>query len=229
MHMFNIDDAGKRGLEALPETGMGFQLVEAMVMGDLKRLLVFNSEKAIDLSGIELSVSNDPAIVLRNGIRIVELLKSDVRQTIVMSPAPHSFKLLSTRIPPLHGLPAGAMSSMPVTAALPSSLVKHVKLKAPRAFHRFSAFTPDRRVNPLTGDFLNGTYASPASELPFLPTGFAVVGRIALRNGGTRLRAGRRGSRGVLFQGCKECERASGCSSRPRGRIGASANTALGR
>ena len=65
---------------------------------------------------------------------------------------------------------------------MPSSLVKHVKLKAPRAFHRFSAFTPDRRVNPLTGDFLPGTYASPASELPFLPTGFAVVGRLALPN-----------------------------------------------
>jgi hypothetical protein len=158
MQMFNIDDAGKRGLEALPETGMGFQLVEAMVMGDLRRLLVFNSEKAIDLSGIELSVSNDPAIILRNGIRIVELLKSDVRQTIVMSPAPHSFKLLSMRIPPLHGLAGGTMSSMPVTVALPSSLVKHVKLKAPRAFHRFSAFAPDRRVNPLTGDFLPGTY-----------------------------------------------------------------------
>jgi hypothetical protein len=173
MLMFNIDDAGQRGLEALPETGMGFQLVEAMVMGDLKRLL--------DLSGVELTVSNDPAIVLRNGIRIVELLKSDVRQTLVMSPAPHSFKLLSIRIP-THGLPAGAMSSIPVTAASPSSLVKHVKLKAPRAFHRFSAFTPDRRVNPLTGDFLPGTYASPASELPFLPTGFAVVGRLALPN-----------------------------------------------
>jgi hypothetical protein len=29
MQVFNIDDAGKRGLEALPKTGMGFQLVEA--------------------------------------------------------------------------------------------------------------------------------------------------------------------------------------------------------
>jgi hypothetical protein len=182
MQMFSIDDAGKKGLEALPETGMGFQLVEAMVMGDVKRLLVFNGEKAIDLSGVDLSVSNDPAIILRNGMRIVELLKSDVWQTIVMSPAPHSFRLLSIRIPLVHGLTGGAMASTPVTAALPSSLVKHVKLKAPRAFHRFSAFTPDRRVHPLTGDFLPGTYASPASELPFLPTGFAVVGRFALPN-----------------------------------------------
>lgn len=180
--MFNIDEAGKKGLEALPETGMGFQLVEAIVMGNLKRLLVFNSETAIDLSDIALSVSNDPAVILRNGIRIVELLKSDVRQTVVMAPAPHSFKLLNTRIPPLHALAGGTMSSMPVMAALPSSLVKHVKLKAPRAFHRFSAFTPDRRVNHVTGDFLPGTYASPVSELPFLPTGFAVVGRLALPN-----------------------------------------------
>jgi hypothetical protein len=46
---------------------MCFQLVEAMVMGDLKRLLVFNVEKAVDLSEVELIVGNDPAIILRNG------------------------------------------------------------------------------------------------------------------------------------------------------------------
>lgn len=84
-------------------------------MGDLKRLLVFNSERAIDLSGIELSVSNDPTTVWGNGIRIVELLKSDILRTIVMSPAPHSFKLLSIRIPPLHGLTGDTVSSMRIT------------------------------------------------------------------------------------------------------------------
>ena len=50
------------------------------------------------------------------------------------------------------------------------------------AVNRFSAFQPDRRVDPVTGDFVRGTYAAPESELPFAPTGFAAVGRFALPN-----------------------------------------------
>jgi hypothetical protein len=108
-----------------------------MVMGDLKRLLAFNSEKAIDLSGIELSVSNDPAIIFRNGIRIVELLRSDVLQTIVMAPAPHSFKLLSMRVPPLHGL-AGGTDAAPLSTSIRSTL-------SSSSVARFVTLTADRR------------------------------------------------------------------------------------
>jgi hypothetical protein len=32
----------------------------------------------------------------------------------------------------------------------------------------------------VTGDFLPGTYAAPASEVPFVQTGFVAVGRFAL-------------------------------------------------
>jgi hypothetical protein len=49
-------------------------------------------------------------------------------------------------------------------------------------FYRYSAFTPDRRVDPITGSFLAGTYAAPESEVPFVPTGFLAVGRFALPN-----------------------------------------------
>lgn len=49
-------------------------------------------------------------------------------------------------------------------------------------FHRFSAFDPDRRIDPATGSFLPGTYAAPESEVPFVPTGFVAVGRFALPN-----------------------------------------------
>jgi hypothetical protein len=72
------------------------------------------------------------------------------------------------------------MAGAGVHTALPSSLVKHVTLTANRAFHRFSAFNPDRRVDPVTGSFLAGTYAAPESEVPFVPTGFVAVGRFAL-------------------------------------------------
>lgn len=60
--------------------------------------------------------------------------------------------------------------------------MKSVKLATSRVFHRYSAYHPDRRVDPKTGSFLPGTYAVPESEVPFIPTGFAAVGRLALPN-----------------------------------------------
>ncbi len=160
---------------------MGFQFVEATIWGNATPLLVFNSERAVDLAEIDLMPGDDPAVILRNGLRVVEALKSGVVETIFAAPQPHSFRLLSSRIaamPAASRLAPGAG----VRTALPSSLVKHVTLTANRAFHRFSAFNPDRRVDPVTGSFLAGTYAAPESEAPFVPTGFVAVGRFALPN-----------------------------------------------
>jgi len=156
---------------------MGFQLVEGIIWGNATPLLVFNSERAVDLSQIGLVPGDDPAVILRNGLRVIEALKSGVVETIFAAPGPHSFKLLSSRIA---AMPAAAGSAAGVSTALPSSLVKHVSLAANRMFHRFSAFNPDRRVDPVTGSFLSGTYAAPESEVPFVPTGFVAVGRFAL-------------------------------------------------
>lgn len=181
MKMWSLGETAVSSLVALPETGMGFQLVEAVIWGNATPLLVLNSERAVDLSEIELVPGDDPAAILRNGLRIIDVLKSDVVLTMIAAPQPHSFRLLSSRIA---ALPAAttAVAAAAVRAALPSSLVKHDKLSAKRVFHRFSAFNPDRRVDPVTGSFIAGTYAAPASEVPFVPTGFVAVGRFALPN-----------------------------------------------
>jgi hypothetical protein len=55
---------------------MGFQLVEASIMGNKTPLLVLNAETAIDLRAIELMPGDDPATILRNGLRVVETLKT---------------------------------------------------------------------------------------------------------------------------------------------------------
>ena len=124
---------------------------------------------------------DDPALILRNGLRVIEALRSDVVITMFAAPPPHSFRLLSSRIEPLPPT-AGVATRAGVRTALPSSLVKHDTLTANRVFHRFSIFKLDRRVNPVTGSFAAGTYAAPASEVPFVPTGFVAVGRFALPN-----------------------------------------------
>jgi len=182
MHMWNMGTTAISELVALPETGMGFQLVEAFAGGRDRPFLIFNSEHAFDLSEIQLEVGNDPATILRNGLSIVELLKSSPTVTLLSAPQPHSFRLLGSRISALPFAPILASTYPAPQAALPSSLVKHVSLTVRRTFHRFSAFNPDRRVDPRTGNFLPGTYAAPESEVPFVPTGFTAVGRFALPN-----------------------------------------------
>jgi hypothetical protein len=47
-------------------------------------------------------------------------------------------------------------------------------------FYRCEHWATSRRVRLGTNDILSNTYGFPASELPFVPTGFAAVGRYAL-------------------------------------------------
>jgi hypothetical protein len=178
--MWNLNEAAITSLVELPETGMGFQLVEAVVFGSTTPLLVLNSEHAIDLAEIGLELGDDPSVILRNGLRIIDAINSGTVQTVFAAPQPHSFKLLSSRVS-VPKISPSALGTV-LMAALPSSLVKHVSLSANRVFHRFSAFNPDRRVDSITGNFLPGTYAVPESEVPFVPTGFTAVGRFALPN-----------------------------------------------
>lgn len=175
MKMINLNDSAIKELLELPETGMGFQFVDATYWGDRKRFLIFNSMHAIDITELNLSTTDEIYELMQNERKIIRYL--DFEQELTFSaPGPHSFELISTRIA-APGVTAGS-----TIAATPSSLVKHVNLAANRKFYRFSAFNPDRRVDPVSGDFQPGTYATVESELPFVPTGFVAVGRFALPN-----------------------------------------------
>ena len=65
MKMWNLGETAIKDLTELPETGMGFQLVEAVIWGTPTPLLVLNSERAIDLSEIGLQPGDDPVVILR--------------------------------------------------------------------------------------------------------------------------------------------------------------------
>jgi hypothetical protein len=179
MRTFHLVGENIESLLRIPESGMGFQLLEATFWGERRQLLVLYTELAIDLTGFELAPVQSPVGILENGLRIIEALKGQ-REIIIAAPHLHSFDLLSSRIE----FPQLANSLVPnkIKAALPSSLVKQVSTSTNRAFHRFSAFNPDRRVDPKTGNFAPGTYGTPDSEVPFVPSGFAAVGRFALPN-----------------------------------------------
>ncbi len=176
-----LSDDSVLALLGLPESGMGFQFVAGQSNGRRALLLVFNSELAYDISYLPLAESQDPATILLNGTRVVDAISR--APMVVGRPEPHSLSLITSRVVAKVGPPtAPSVSSPVVQVAQPSSLVKSYTPSANRLFHRFSAFNPDRRVNPATGDFAPGTYAAPDSEVPFVPTGFAAVGRFALPN-----------------------------------------------
>src|ERR1035438_2279028 len=86
MRMWNLDESAITSLRELPETGMGFQLVEAVIWGNATPLLVLNSEHAIDLSRIELEPGDDPNVILRNGLRIIDAMKLDLMNYLFGEP-----------------------------------------------------------------------------------------------------------------------------------------------
>src|SRR5258708_26421928 len=129
MRMWHLDGSAISSLMDLPETGMGFQLVEAVVWGNIKPFLVLNSAHATDLAEIGLEPGGDPSAILRNGLRIIDAINSGVVETIVAAPQPHSFRLLSSRIAEAQSS-AGTAAGAVLQAALPSSLVKHVSLSS---------------------------------------------------------------------------------------------------
>lgn len=180
MKIWHLSAPAIDSLLALPETGMGFQLVEANCWGKLTPFIIFNSDLAVDISALNLEIGDDPSVILNNGLRIVDALKG-YREPIFRAPQPHSFRLIGSRVDVESEIASSKGGGSPQIAQS-SSLVKRITLTENRIFHRFSAFYPDKRINSKTGDFAAGTYATPDSEVPFVPTGFAAVGRFALPN-----------------------------------------------
>ncbi len=71
MNVYHLGDEQVTELLGLPETGMGFQLLEATFWGDRKQFLVFNGYLAVDLSPLELDFTVDSSVIEKNEARIV--------------------------------------------------------------------------------------------------------------------------------------------------------------
>ncbi len=166
-------------LLALPETGMGFQFVEGLSNSIRMQLLVFNSEIAYDVTDLQLSDEGSPATILLNGTRLIQGMRSavEVDGTLGLS----SITVAPPRVVGGGG-PTAPPSGPASSVAPPSGLVTSYPLPASRMFYRFSAYNPDKRVNPSNGDFAAGTYATTDSDHPLATSGFAAVGRYALPN-----------------------------------------------
>jgi hypothetical protein len=72
----------------------------------------------------------------------------------------------------------------PPTPARPPHVFGHLPFTGTTGsddvFYRCEPWLGSRRLNQTTNTISAGTYGCPASEIPFIPTGFAAVGRFAL-------------------------------------------------
>jgi hypothetical protein len=80
------------------------------------------------------------------------------------------------------------LGPLPAPPARPASIYGHLPFGTTTAsdtvIYRWEAFPTSRRITRTTGGgtIAADTYAAPASEMPFAPTGFSAVARFALPN-----------------------------------------------
>lgn len=174
MHFWNLRSEQVETLVAQPETGMGFQVVEAkpFYTREPTAWLVFNAEIALSFERGELQ----RWLESRTGFS-PEALRSlaedigDIPRELTVTASRAGVELTAS--------PYGATQSI---APNPLSLVKKGFAQANAGYCRFSPFPNDRRVDPITGAFKPGTYATTLTDAPMAPSGFAAVGRYALPN-----------------------------------------------
>lgn len=81
---------------------------------------------------------------------------------------------------------AGPLNPLPPTPARPAYVYGHlpfgVMTASDTVIYRWEAFPFSRRIDQAAKSIAADTYAAPASEVPFVPTGFGAVARFALPN-----------------------------------------------
>lgn len=182
MPIFRLTTDAQEKLIIEPETGMGFQVVWGQISPDtigrfviLDTLIVLRARSRAEL---------------RDGLEeLAEFAESDDLEEV-----PGQIVQFAGTVRTIESrLPSPEVSNLPpdspnLRGRTPRGLFRKTSLvitrtsSDPQAFIRYSARRKDPRVDSKTGDFKPGAYASPWSEAPLVPSGFAAVARYALPN-----------------------------------------------
>lgn len=169
MPLLRIGRDTERRLLELPESGMGYQIVQHRQ----EPWVVFNATVTIPLVELQTTVfseaeyvliSNDPASEAIQSLNLVEF--SD------------NVQITFSGLDPRFRNTSGGLAFCQTPISPPRSFISP---NYPYSYYRFSPYIKDKRVDT-NGNFLPGTYATTYNDLPFVPSGFAAVGRYALPN-----------------------------------------------
>ncbi|MCM2274834.1 MAG: hypothetical protein NDI75_08600 [Candidatus Didemnitutus sp.] len=170
--MFALDEARTKDLLALPESGMGYQLIE-FVTDDARRHYGFavNAEYVLG--------TEEPRALLRESRRLllakVQLVARErgavIRELTLVDRHHQAFRShFVSEAQARYSAKVGPAKDAPI-----------VQTKLGEIFVRFSAFANDRRINP-DKSLQPGTYATTEADARLVRTGIEAVRRYALPN-----------------------------------------------
>jgi len=154
-----IDDHSKI-LRSQPESGIGYQTVEASFFsGEVEKSIVFNAELLVAVEELE------------------ELKKFVSYKSLLSEPLKSSENIKEIRIIAISEfLKLDFSDNLQNPSLLP---IKHTGDN--EGFKRFSAYKYDKRVTP-GGGLYPGTYATTVNDINVVPSGLSAVARYALPN-----------------------------------------------
>jgi hypothetical protein len=169
MPLLRIGKETESRLLNLPESGMGYQIVEYQK----QPWVVFNATVTLPFAELRETLFSEEDYVLLSGNpeseQILALTAVEMEEDIPL--------IFSTLDPNLRNRSLGLGFCQ--TPLAPNAYF--IPQGWPHSYYRFCAYHVDKRVDP-NGDFLPGTYATTYADLHFVPSGFAAVGRYALPN-----------------------------------------------
>jgi hypothetical protein len=168
--MFKLNAEETRSLLRQPESGMGFQAVEATLRDNrVEAGIAYNAELLFlgNETQTPLQLHPYPAV-----LELAQTSGSEIRSLRVLTPGPAPTRSLSSVVRETHGLAnkRGPAAEAPVGTT-----------KAEEVFARFSAFQNDRRV-AADNSLLPGSYATTWTDALKVATGAQAVARYALPN-----------------------------------------------
>nr|BDD46569.1 hypothetical protein 4 [bacterium] len=169
MAIFRINHKTRERLLTKPESGMGYQIIRYRS----GPIVIFNATVAIPLEELREQPFDEETYAVISGNPDMESVKGDtldIEDDILIIDL-----LLGTNLQ----TDTFGLSFSESVVKPPESIISS---RIPYAYYRYSPYHIDKRVNPSTGDYLPGTYATTQSDMHFVPSGFAAVGRYALPN-----------------------------------------------
>jgi hypothetical protein len=188
MLLRKLSEAQSKMFDEKPEAAMGLHFAQASEMLCLilsGRVLMFPNGEGDEKSNSvakrlwfnrdaeTFSVEEQSRSIERESQLLAEL--DPVSDKITYLPPTHS-SVMGFILNPIGYLPPTPSRPLYIYGQLPFD----GRTQANDVFYRCEHWLTSRRVRLRTGEILSGTYGFPESELPFVPTGFAAVGRYAL-------------------------------------------------
>jgi hypothetical protein len=181
MLLLKLSNSQLRSFDEQPEAAMGLHFAEA----DGRLCLILSGRVLMfpDADGDESSNRVADKLWFGRDAHAVSL-EAETQLLMNLDPAPAEITYLQPTHPLVMGFILNPIGYLPPTPLRPAHIYGHLPFdgmaQANDVFYRCEHWLTSRRVLLGTGEILSGTYGFPESELPFVPTGFAAVGRYAL-------------------------------------------------